>query len=122
MIRNTLNLPALNALLDMATRPQQYESRSQIAAAAEMHESSLSLIASGKRGQKQGVTEETLVAIAAALSVSTEAITVRTDDVLSDRLDRLGMDIRVVDQMAKRLKAEHAQLVKQAERAARPTE
>lgn len=116
MAQNIFHLAALNALVDVATKPRRFENRSQVAVAAGIHESTLSLICAGKRG----ASEQTLVALASALGVPTDALRVpaKDDDGLVEAVARLESEIAGAVEMVGRLKKEHARLRKQAERAA----
>lgn len=110
MSRNILNLPVVNALLDLSTQPRRYENRSQIATAAEMTESTLSMIASGKRGGVSGVTDDTVVRLASALGISTAALVVPESG--DDRIDLLEAELAHVAQEHARIRKELGRLRK----------
>lgn len=94
MNETRVNPPALDALLKMATRPQRYVSLGEIAAAAGVTPQLLSMARQGQRG-----IGDSLVAVAGALGVPVEAITVpiTVEDEVEMRLDAITKALAAVN-------------------------
>lgn len=89
-----LNPPALDAFLTMATQPQRYVSIGEIASVAGVHPTLLSKARKGERGMG-----DTVGAVAAALGVPVEAITVpiTVEDEVEMRIDAIAKALALVN-------------------------
>lgn len=117
MSRTNLDLPVLNALIVAVTSPARFENRSHLAVAAGINASSLSLVASGKRG----VSEQTLVGLAQALGVPAEVLLACGHEDLHERVDLMAAEVVAASELVKRLTREVRDL-RERVAAATPTE
>lgn len=110
MTKTSVDVATLNALLDVVTTPRRFENRSQVAVEAGIAESTLSLVASGKRG----MSEQTVTALAAALGVPPHTLLIDKAEGLHADLDRLEAQLAGLKESMSRTARELDRLRKQA--------